>query len=330
MKRYAMHLCILSFLFLFGVTASHAQDDQSESIVSQMKEATKEFESEVKSLKSKLESGEINQEAFGEAMEEAADQFEEKMESLGEALGDMFDDDEDEDQEAAVQMTTDSSGNKVKITLGDKKSRKRTKSYMLLNFGPTYLLEGTIGASEENLPDFAPWKSWSGNMGLIFSTRIGGNNSIFNVNYGLQFKFTSIEIDSDHRLTVEDGNPFYVPPSPYASTVSKSELRRYSLVLPVQLRLAGAGKNKLNVMLGGYGGLRLYGVQDLKFKTMDGEKAVLRLKDDYQTNTFIYGVTAAVGQRWWQLYADYELNNLFEDNPNYEYNVLNAGVQFFF
>ncbi|MBK7342828.1 MAG: hypothetical protein IPJ06_06795 [Saprospiraceae bacterium] len=78
MKRYAMHLCILSFLFLFGVTASHAQDDQSESIVSQMKEATKEFESEVKSLKSKLESGEINQEAFGEAMEEAADQFEEK------------------------------------------------------------------------------------------------------------------------------------------------------------------------------------------------------------------------------------------------------------
>ncbi len=326
MKRFALQLCMLSVLFLFGTGSVQAQDDHTTSIVSQMKEATKNFESEVKELRSKLESGELNKDSFEDSMEEAADKFEEKMEALGEALGDKYDDDD----EAGVQIATDSSGNKVKITLGEKKDRKRTNSYFLFNFGPTYLIEGTIGVGDANKPDFSPWKSWSGNMGVIFSTRIGGNSSVFNINYGLEFKFTSIEINSDHRLKVEDGNPFYVPPSPYASTVSKSEFRRYSLVVPVQLRLAGSGENKLNVMLGGYGGLRLYGIQDLKFKSMDGEKAELHLKDDYQTNTFLYGVSAAIGQRWWQLYADYELSNLFEDNPNYEYNILNAGVQFFF
>ncbi|MEZ5032525.1 MAG: outer membrane beta-barrel protein [Saprospiraceae bacterium] len=327
MKRMLLHLCILSFLCLFGFGTLHAQTEGSESITTKIKEATKAFEDKVKELETKYKNGEIDQEDFEDAMEDAADDLEDAMDDLGDALDDMLDGD-DEDQ--SIEISTDSTKNKVKISLGDKKGPKRTKSYLLVNFGPTYMLEGAIGASNENLPEFAPWKSWSTNLGLIFSTRIGGSNSIFNVNYGLQFKFTSIEISSDHRLTVEDGNPLYVPPSPYASTVSKSELRRYALVLPVQLRLAGAGKNKLNVMLGGYGGIRLNAFQDLEFKTADGEKAELRLRDDYATNLWQYGVTAAIGQRWWQLYADYELSNLFEDNPNYEYNMLNAGVQFFF
>lgn len=328
MKRYAMHLCILSFLFLFGTGVVNAQDDNTTSIVSQMKEATKDFESEVKSLKTKLQSGEINQDGFEEAMEEAADQFEDKMEALGEALGDMFD--HDDDDEAGVQIATDSSGNKVKITLGDKKDRKRTNSYFLFNFGPSYMMEGTLNAPAENLPEFAPWKSWSGNLGLMFSTRIGGNNSFAYVNYGLLWKYTYLEVSSDHRLVVENDNPYYVPPSPYASSLDKSELSRHALVLPIQLRFAGSKSESFNVMLGGYGGLRLYAFQDLEFKSMDGENAILRLRDNYNTNTFLYGVSAAIGQRWWQLYADYELSNLFEDNPNYEYNILNAGVQFFF
>ncbi len=327
MKRYALHLCMLSFLFLFGMGTTLAQEDNSQSIIAKMKSATKEFEAEVKSLKGQLKSGEIDQEAFEEAVEEAADKFEDKMEAYGEAIGDMFDGDDDED--TSVSILTDSTKNKVKISIGDKKGRKRTNSYFLLNFGPTYMLEGTI-AETAVTPEFAPWKSWSGNIGLMFSTRLGGQKSIAYVNYGLLWKFTYLEVSSDHRLVVENGNPYYVPPSPYASSFDKSEFSRQSLVLPLQLRFAGQGKKSLNVMLGGYGGLRLYAFQDLEFKSMDGEKAELRLRDDYQTNMLQYGVSAAIGQQWWQLYADYELSNLFEDNPNYEYNMLNAGVQFFF
>ncbi|MCF8237462.1 MAG: outer membrane beta-barrel protein [Saprospiraceae bacterium] len=328
MKRYVLHLCMLSFLFLFGMGVSQAQTDgSSKSVITKMKDATKEFESTVKSLEAKRKSGEIDQEQFEDAMEEAADAFEDKMETLGEAIGDMFDDDDDDDHSVSIQ--TDSSRNKVKISLGDKEEKKRTNSYFLLNFGPTYMMEGTISDNVET-PDFSPWKSWSGNFGLVFSTRIGGENSIAYVNYGLLWKYTYVEVSSDHRLVVEDGNPYYVPPSPYASSLDKSEFSRHALVLPVQLRFAGSSKKSLNVMLGGYGGLRLYAFQDLEFKSMDGEDAELRLRNDYQTNMLMYGVSAAIGQRWWQLYADYELSNLFEDNPNYEYNMLNAGIQFFF
>ncbi len=98
----------------------------------------------------------------------------------------------------------------------------------------------------------------------------------------------------------------------------------------MQLRLAGKGANAFNLMIGGYGGIRLYAFQDLEFKSAIGEDVEMRLRDDYKTNIWQYGATAAVGQRWWQLYADYELSNLFQENPNYEYNVVNAGVQFFF
>lgn len=326
MKRMLLHLCILSFLCLFGFGTLHAQTEGSESITTKIKEATKAFEDKVKELETKYKNGEIDQEDFEDAMEDAADDLEDAMDDLGDALDDMLDGD-DEDQ--SIEISTDSTKNKVKISLGDKKGPKRTKSYFLLNFGPTYMLEGTIGENAIT-PEFEPWRSWSGNVGLMFSTRLGGPNSIAHINYGLLWKFNYVEVSSDHRLMVQDDNPVYVPPSPYASTLEHSQFSRQSLVLPVQLRFAGSKKKSLNVMLGGYGGIRLYAFQDLEFKTADGEKAELRLRDDYATNLWQYGVTAAIGQRWWQLYADYELSNLFEDNPNYEYNMLNAGVQFFF
>lgn len=327
MKKLLLHVCMLSFLFLIGTEALQAQTEKPGSIITKMKDATKDFQAKVKDLETKFKNGELSQEAYEEAMEDAADEFGDVMENLGEALGDAFDVDDDDDQ--SIEISTDSTKNKVKISLGDKKGPKRTKSYFLLNFGPTYMMEGTIGENAVT-PEFEPWRSWSGNVGIMFSTRLGGASSIAHINYGLLWKFSYIEVSSDHRLMIQDDNPYYVPPSPYASTLEHSQFSRQSLVLPVQLRFAGSKKKNLNVMLGGYGGIRLYAFQDLEFKTADGEKAKLRLRDDYGTNLLQYGVTAAIGQRWWQLYADYELSNLFEDNPNYEYNMLNAGVQFFF
>lgn len=330
MKRLTLLLSLLTLALCWGTVHVQAQTDKPKTIAGKMKAAVKAYEDQTKELEAQLRDGTLTKEEYEDRMEEASEAFEDQMEAYGEELGDLFDNDDDEDDDGeAIEIARDSTGNKVKINLKEKKSAKRTKSYFLLNFGPTYMVEGDIH-DQVGQPDFEPWKSWSGNIGLMFSTRLGGEGSIAYVNYGVLWKYTYLEIGNDLRLMVDDGNPVYVPPSPYASTLDESQVSRQSLVIPLQFRFAGHQKKSLNVMVGGYGGLRLYGFQDLKFKSVDGEKANLRLWDDYATNQWLYGVTGAIGQRWWQLYADYELSNLFKDNPNYEYNLLNMGVQFFF
>lgn len=326
MKNTVMPSGILLILCLLLSPTAWGQVDQSTRIQDIIRQSTERMEKAVTELKERLAAGTITEEQFEEAMEKAMEKFEEDMDKAADDLEDAFDWDEDD----IVQIEADSARNKVKIKIGKSQSEKRTKTYFLLNFGPTDAFE-QLDREGVAYPTFKPWRSWSGNVGLVASSRLGGPSSFVYLNYGLLWKFTYLETKDDLQLSLVDGQPAYVSPDPaITGGFSKSQFSRQSLVVPLQLRFAGKGANALNVMLGGYGGLRLYAFQDLEYKTTIGEEARLRLRDDYKTNLWQYGATAAIGQRWWQLYADYELSNLFQDNPNYEYNVFNTGIQFFF
>lgn len=326
MKNPVMPTGILLILCLLLGPSAWSQVDQSTRIQQIIRQSTERMEKAVTDLKERLAAGSITEEQFEEAMEKAMEKFEEDMDKAADDLEDAFDWKSDD----VVKIESDSSKNKVKIKINTSHREKRTKTYFLLNFGPTDAFE-QLDREGVAYPTFKPWRSWSGNVGLVASSRLGGSSSFVYLNYGLLWKFTYLETKDDLQLSLVDGRPAYIAPDPaITGSFAKSQFSRQSLVVPLQLRFAGKGANALNVMLGGYGGLRLYAFQDLEYKTTIGEEARLRLRDDYKTNLWHYGATAAIGQRWWQLYADYELSNLFQDNPNYEYNIFNTGIQFFF
>jgi flagellar hook-basal body complex protein FliE len=326
MKNSAMPSGIFLLLCLLFSVPSWGQADQSARVQELIRQATERMDKALTELKERLAAGTMTEEQFEEALENAMEKFEEDMDKAADDLEDAFDW-EDGD---VVRIESDSVKNKVKIKISKSHREKRTKTYFLLNFGPTDAFE-QLDREGVAYPTFKPWRSWSGNVGLVASSRLGGSSSFVYLNYGLLWKFTYLETKDDLQLSLVDGHPSYIAPDPsVANSLNKSQFSRQSLVVPLQLRFAGKGANALNVMLGGYGGLRLYAFQDLEYKTAIGEEARLRLRDDYKTNLWQYGATAAIGQRWWQLYADYELSNLFQDNPNYEYNVFNTGIQFFF
>ena len=60
--------------------------------------------------------------------------------------------------------------------------------------------------------------------------------------------------------------------------------------------------------------------QKLKFED-DGEDVKQKLKAGYNTNNFIYGLSAYVGYGDISLYAKYDLNTIFKDNPTEQRNV---------
>lgn len=295
--------------------------------------SVEQFKTNLDSLTARFERSEISKEEFENGVETAARMMGDSISkafvfkkvivktSDKDELEDAFSKEDKDNLEGFwIETKTDSNENRISIKI-DGKPIRRTTPFLLVNFGPTIPLAELAPA----VPEFEPWRSWTVNMGVLGSTRIGGPKSWFHINYGVKFKFLSLQNKQDLMVQVVDKRPQFTP---FNGDVRRLSFNRYSMDLPVQLRLAGPKKNSLNVILGGYGGIRLDADHQIRFRTAAGERGQLRLRDDYRTTLWHYGLTAAIGQRWWQLYADYELNPLFKEN--YTYRILNTGVQFSF
>ena len=120
--------------------------------------------------------------------------------------------------------------------------------------------------------------------------------------------------------------------------LDKSKFRLDNLVIPVHFEFGPSKKiekdtyfrysthNKIKVGLGGYAGLKLGSRQKLRFDDM-GQEVDRKEKGDFNTNNFIYGVSAYVGWGDVGLYAKYDLNTIFKDNPIEQRNI-SLGLRF--
>ena len=122
-------------------------------------------------------------------------------------------------------------------------------------------------------------------------------------------------------------------------SLDKSKFRTDNLVIPLHFEFGPYNKveredgfvryytrNKLKIGVGGYAGVNLSARQKLKYDE-DGEDVKLKIKDDYNVNRFVYGLSGYVGWRGAALYLKYDLNPLFKDNPVEQRNV-SLGLRF--
>lgn len=326
--------------FLYSTAGLQAQKEPSPG--SSIEGTVGQFKTNLDSLTARFERGQISREEFENGVEAAARMMGDSISStfvLKKVIVKTSDKDELEDAFSKEDILdidfdfednsteSDTGENKIRIRIGDKETRKGTTGFFLLNFGPN-IAETPFDGLAPASPEFEPWRSWTVNMGLLGSTRLGGPRSWFWLNYGLKFKAMGLRNEEDLVLQINDKNPVFIPFD--GGRIRDVNFTRYTLDIPLQLRIAGPKAKSLNVILGGYGGIRLGGNQSLRYRSYTGERARLELTDDYRIPLWHYGLTAAVGQRWWQVYADYELNNLFRENPLYSYKIFNTGIQFSF
>ena len=60
---------------------------------------------------------------------------------------------------------------------------------------------------------------------------------------------------------------------------------------------------------------------------MDGDRVKEKIRTDYNTNDFVYGVGAYVGIGEVSLYAKYDINTIFKDQA-VDYNNVSLGLRF--
>ncbi len=226
-----------------------------------------------------------------------------------------------------------SEGETVKNRTKEKQKKYDIRTYNnpVLAFGINNVIGdgATLGNS-----DFKLGGSRFFEMGWEWETRVFKNTNWLRVNYGFSFQFNGLKPTGD-RFFVDTGDQTELQTHP--QNLKKSKFRVDNLVFPVHFELGPSTKvekenyiryhtyNKIKVGLGGYAGFNLGTRQKLSYK-LDGETINEKIKSSFNTNDFIYGLSGYIGWKDMALYAKYDLNPLFKNNP-VEVHNLSLGIR---
>lgn len=217
----------------------------------------------------------------------------------------------------------------------DEKDRvydRRTTSDLVLAAGFNNVI------SDENSLDNSDFKIGGSRffeIGWAWKTRVFNNTNWMRVKYGVSFQFNGLK-PTDNRYFVEDGDLTQLEEFEY--DLDKSKFRTDNLVFPLHFEFGPSKKtegadyirfntsNQFKIGVGGYAGFNIGERQKLKYN-VDGDKKKDKLKGDYNTNDFVYGLSSYVSLGGTALYVKYDLNPLFKD-PNIEMRNISFGLRF--
>lgn len=166
-------------------------------------------------------------------------------------------------------------------------------------------------------------------LGWIWSTRVLKNSNFVRVNYGLAFQWNKLSI-KDNQYLVENGKETSL--ETYPLNLQKSKFRTTSLVVPVHFefgpsklkdfgdRIRYFNDNQFKIGVGGFAGLNLSTMQKLKYEE-DGDSQKNKMKTDFNTNNFVYGLSGYIGVGDFSVYAKYNFNSLFKNQIVDQQNV---------
>ncbi|WP_268224854.1 porin family protein [Sinomicrobium oceani] len=214
----------------------------------------------------------------------------------------------------------------------DKKYDRRTYSDIVVAVGfNNALTEG------ESLND-SPYKTGGSRffeLGWQWKTRVFKNSNAVRLSYGLSFQSNGLK-PKDNMYFEKEGEETSLQTYPYR--LKKSKFRQDNLVIPVFFEFGPSRRvqhdeyfrystrKKFRIGLGGYAGLNLTSRQKLRYDR-EGSTGREKIKDDYNTNNFVYGLAAYAGIGGTSLYLKYDLNPIFKE-PNIKQNNISLGLRF--
>lgn len=347
----------LSFALTLAVCISaSAQETEAPSPLEQQKEAiiTEEREAlkaEVEAINQQLDNEEVTPEEAQQLKEAAAEKRALNIENRiaiveNEAALANRNESQEEPQEEPQESQDDDSERYTFTLFGDetivwfgrnseKKKRKydrRTYSDFVFAFGLNNVI--TEGASIDE-SQFKIGGSRFVELGWAWKTRVFKNSNWLRIKYGVSFQLNGLK-PIDNQYFVTEGDQTVLAEFPHE--LRKSKLRMDHLVFPVHFEFGPSKKtegenyfrystkNKLKVGLGGYAGFNIGVRQKLKYTDEDGRQKD-KLKRNYNTNNFIYGLSGYIGWNTAALYVKYDLNTIFKDNPVDQRNI-SVGLRF--
>jgi hypothetical protein len=331
-----------------------------QSILTRIESEEKEFlKSKVKEINSKLEDGNLSEQ---EAQDLKLEVAEESAKNIQDAQGLVYDwasfqkrkygevdleQFQDYDSYSTIINELGLSPSSFTFKLFDISSKKETDSkslkerdlpYSNRTFSDLFIgisfnnavLDG--GSIDNTLFKFGGSRSFE--IGYEWSTRVFKESNFLRINYGVSFQFNGLK-PKNNTIFVANGEQTVL--EPFEFDLEKSKFRMDNLILPVHLQFGNSKTTVLDngnkrftdqdfkVGLGGFVGINLRNTQKLKFD--DGRRdEKLKQRDDFNTNNLLYGLSAFVGWETVAIFAQYNLNPIFNNNVR-DLNNFQVGVR---
>jgi hypothetical protein len=177
-------------------------------------------------------------------------------------------------------------------------------SFLDLNMGKSLTVQMNFFEQSVSL-------SKNNNFGLVTGLGLWVNNYRFGNNIVLVS-------DSSHIFGYADTTKNYI----------KSKLTASYLVLPLMFEYQfrdSRGKNMFHISLGGYGGVRI-GSKTKTVHMHENTKIKSKEHDDFKLNQFKYGLSARMGWKWINVFANYNLSSMFKSNKGPEMYPFEVGI----
>ena len=342
----ALAVCTLSMSSLFGQETNNNATIEllkksREQVIAEEKEA---LTKEVEAINQRLSINEISPKEADTLKQEAAEKralnIENRLAIIDNkiALLERNTSQTGEDEDSGFVFSIGRAGENDRSTfyIGPKnkpvKYDRRTYSDLVFAVGLNNVI--TEGESLDD-SDFKIGGSRFAELGWAWKTRVFKESNWLRIKYGFSFQFNGLK-PTDNRYFVDTGDQTELQKFPL--DLDKSKFRMDNLVFPVHFEIGPSKKiekenyfrydthNQIKLGLGGYAGFNLGTRQKLKFEE-DGEDVKQKLKGDYNTSNFVYGLSAYLGWRDTALYIKYDLNTIFKDNPTEQRNV-SLGLRF--
>jgi hypothetical protein len=224
-----------------------------------------------------------------------------------ERITDIFTNTENSDEETPLD----------KFIPGRKNKDKRTKTYLMINYGLNFF--GSTSGSG-TAPVVKPFSSWFWEYGIQSKVRLGKPGSKTSFLVGISYLKNRFTWKNDVLLSKVNDTPVWTEE---LLLVDSPKLRVGYITVPMGLRFKLSKKSSLD--LGGYLGYRLFTSQTHKYKTTE-ELVFLKRRGDYSFDDWVYGATLTLKIMDTRLMAKYNFSNLIKDNENFNTNLIMIGL----
>lgn len=180
-----------------------------------------------------------------------------------------------------------------------------------------------------------------GEVGFSFKYRLKEDSNLWNLKFGFSVIAQELKPDNDNDVFVmtHDG---LTTLQDAGFPIKKSKLNIGYLTLPVHFEIDLSkpkydrnsnqsylrSQQGFRIGLGGFFGVRYYTNQVVRYDE-NGKKVRKVERDDFNTNSFTFGPSAYIGYHDISLFARYDANPLFKNNP-VDINNLSFGIRFDF
>ena len=342
MRNFTIYLAVTLCLFLSKINAQETFEERAKSIASKIESITKDekaaLKTEVDAVNQQLINGTITKDDADVKKKKLAEaraiNIESKVALAEEELKSLVQEKVDgKIKERDTTRTFKLEWNSKKKWKVKKEGESRTTSQFVFAAGFNNLV--TNGAAANS--DFRYWGSHFYEWGFTENTRIFKNSNLMHIKYGFSVMYNNLR-PTNNRVFEVAGNQTNLVNS--AINLDDSRFKNVYLVAPLHLEFDFSGKKNKDgkdyftthksarIGLGGYFGANLKSKQYLEFDN-NGDCVKQKTKGDFNTNNFIYGVSAYVGYKETSLYIKYDLNPLFTDNVVKQNNI-SLGIRFDF